>query len=131
MLADKEKCLATVRALIETGKHADARSLLLESLKEEADDRAILLILGGSYFNCGKYVEAELIFERLILLYPGEGQFSVALFNTLWRLSRAEEAIDELRRFISVADKVKEKDILEQYIELTHLLTDDFEQFVS
>ena len=73
-------------------------------------------MLGGAYFVDENFREAKVVFERLVTIEPGSGQFSIALFNTLWRLQQTEEALDEIRRFMAVADKVTEKETLAQYL---------------
>lgn len=101
---------------------------LLELLKEDPNNHAALLMLGGSYFVEGKYSESEMVFERLILMEPCEGKFSIALFNTLWKSSRTEEALEEIKRFMSTADSVKEKETFDQYMEITNSIADDLGQ---
>jgi len=127
-LSDKEKSLEQARLLVETGKNDEARFCLLESLKDDPNNHAALLMLGGSYFTEEKYSEAEMVFERLILMEPGEGKFSIALFNTLWKSDRTEEALEEIKRFMSTADPVKEKDIFDQYMEITNSIADDLDR---
>ena len=124
-MSDKEKRLEHARSLVEAGKNEDARMSLLELLKEDPNNHAALLMLGGSYFTDEKYSEAEMVFERLILMEPGEGQFSIALFNTLWKSDRTEEALEEIKRFMSTADAVKEKETFDQYMEITDSIAND------
>ena len=127
-MSDKEKSLEQARLLVESGKNDEARFCLLESLKEDPNNHAALLMLGGSYFIEEKYSEAEMVFERLILMEPSEGKFSIALFNTLWKSDRTEEALEEIKRFMSTADPVKEKDTFDQYMEITNSIADDLDQ---
>ena len=127
-MSDKEKSLEQARLFVESGKNDEARFCLLESLKEDPDNRAALLMLGGSYFVDEKYSEAEMVFERLILMETGEGKFSIALFNTLWKSDREEEALEEIKRFMSTADPVKEKELFDQYMEITNTIADDLDQ---
>ena len=126
-MPDKEKSLEQARSLVESGKNDEARFCLLESLKEDPNNHAALLMLGGSYFTEEKYSEAEMVFERLILMEPGEGKFSIALFNTLWKSDRTEEALEEIKRFMSTADPVKEKETFDQYMEITNSIADDLD----
>ena len=128
MSSDTEKILEEARSLVEAGKNDEARFCLLESLKEDPDNHAALLMLGGSYFTEEKYSEAEMAFERLILMEPGEGKFSIALFNTLWKSDRTEEALEEIKRFMSTADPVKEKETFDQYMKITNSIADDLDQ---
>ncbi len=127
-MSDKEKSLEQARLFVESGKNDEARFCLLESLKEDPDNHAALLMLGGSYFVDEKYSEAEMVFERLILMEPGEGKFSIALFNTLWKSDRTEEALEEIKRFMSTADSVKEKETFDQYMDITDTIADDLDQ---
>ena len=118
MPVDKEQLLHNARSLAEAGQHEDARHCLLELLKLEPDNQMALIMLGGAYFAMHKYSEAEMVFERLILLDPGRGEFSVALFNSLWKMNRQEEALEEIRRFMQHADTVAEKNTIQQYMKI-------------
>lgn len=116
MSLDVEKILKNARDLTEAGKKEEAQMCLLAVLKEDPDNIAALLMLGGAYFVDENFREAKIVFERMVTIEPGSGQFSIALFNTLWRLQQTEEALDEIRRFMAVADKVTEKETLAQYL---------------
>ena len=124
MSQDIEEILQQARTQLQTGKTDKARMLLLALLKQEPNNMAALLMLGGSYFNSEKFQEAEMVFERLVLMEPGRGEFSIALFNTLWKQERTEEALEEIKRFVSVADKQKEKAIINQYATIIKEFTD-------
>ena len=119
MSINSEQILNQARELTEAGKHDEARLCLLKLLQEEPDNQVALIMLGGAYFDMQKYSEAEMVFERLILMAPGKGQYSIALFNTLRKLNRYEEALEEIKRFLQHADKVAEKDTIAHYIAIT------------
>lgn len=116
MLFDSKMMLKQAHELTDAGKHDDARLCLLRLLQKEPDNQAALIMLGGAYFNMGKYLEAEMVFERLILMAPSIGKYSIALFNTLWKLNRHEEALEEIKRFMVQADRQAEKETVEQYL---------------
>jgi len=118
-MTDIETRLKKAKTLLEAGLGEDARLLLLEILKENPDNMTALLILGGVYFYEEKYAEAEMVYERLVLAEPGSGMLSIALFNSLWKQGRYEEAGEEIRRFIAVADKVQERETIEKYATLS------------
>ena len=118
MSLDVENILKNARSLAEQGKKEEAQMCLLAVLKEEPDNISALLILGGAYFVDNNFKEARIVFERLVSIEPGTGQYSIALFNALWRLQQTEEALEEIRSFVAVADKVTEKDTLEQYVSI-------------
>ena len=124
MSLDIEQNLKKARQLSETGNLEEARLCLLELLKQEPNNQTALLILGGAYFSSNQLAEAEMVFERLILMSAGTGEYSIALFNTLWKLDRHEEAFEEIKRFMSHADQVEERDTIEQYIEITKKMSD-------
>ena len=111
-----EDSLQKAKQFVDAEQHDEARMCLLEVLKEEPTNKAALIILGGSYFSLAKYAESEMVFERLILLEPGIGQFSIGLFNTLWKMDRHEEALEEIKRFLSNADQEVENETIGQYI---------------
>jgi predicted Zn-dependent protease len=117
MPLDVEKILGNARALAEAGKKEEAQMCLLAVLKEEPDNIAALLMLGGAYFVENNLKEASIVFERLVSIEPGSGQFSIALFNALWQ-QNTEESLEEIRRFIAVADKEAEKNTIEQYMSI-------------
>lgn len=123
MVLDIEQTLRQARAFSDTGNHNDARGLLLEVLTDDADHQAALLMLGGEYFSSARYSEAEMIFERLILKSPAKGQFSIALFNTLWKMDRHEEALEEIKRFMAIADQEEEAEIIKQYAQITRTIS--------
>lgn len=123
MARDTGKRLDEARRLAEAGKGEDARLILLGLLKTEPSNQAALMMLGGSYFTTGKLQEAEMVFERLVMMEPGNGRFSVALFNTLWKQERQDEAAEEIRRFMAAADKTTEKETIDQYVAITKQMT--------
>jgi len=118
MSLDVENILKNARSLAEQGKKEEAQMCLLAVLKEEPDNISALLMLGGAYFVDNNFKEARIVFERLVSIEPGTGQYSIALFNALWNLQQTEEALEEIKRFVAVADKVIEKDTLEQYVSI-------------
>lgn len=117
-MTNLESQLAQAQTLSQQGKEDEARMLLLELLQKEPNHETALLMLGGSYFCSNKLSEAEMAFERLVLLAPGCGKYSIALFNTLWKLERQEEALEEIKRFMGNADKQAENETIQQYLEI-------------
>ena len=113
---DVDDVLINAKNLAEQGKKEESQMCLLAALKEQPDNIAALLMLGGAYFVDRNYREARVVFERLVSLRPGVGQYSIALFNTLVNLQQVDDALEEVKRFISVADKKSEKEIIDQYL---------------
>lgn len=123
-MSGSEEKLKQAKTLLETGNTVEGRMTLLELLKSEPNNAAALLMLGGVYFYEKMYTEAEMVYEKLILAEPGSGMLSIALFNCLWKQGRHAEAAEEIRRFISVADKVQERETIEKYAELAKTISE-------
>ena len=121
---DVEQRLRRVRQLTEAGNNEAAREGLLEILKSDPDNLPALIMLGGSYYAAEMLSEAEMVFERLVLLTPGTGQASIALFNTLWKMGRSEEALEEIKRFMQHADQEEEQDTILQYQAITRAIVE-------
>lgn len=119
---DLHQALSRAKQLSEAGNNESARLCLLELLKDEPNNQTALIMLGGTYFVSDMFTEAEMVFERLVLLAPDIGQVSIALFNTLWKMERREEALEEIRRFMQHADREEEKETIEQYHAITHAI---------
>ena len=119
-----EQKLSTARTLLEQGDSDQARMLLLEVLKEDGKQPTALLMLGGVYFHEKKFAEAQLVYERLIKVEPGSGMLSIALFNSLWKQGKHEEAAAEIHRFISVADKNQELETIKQYAAISKAIAE-------
>lgn len=124
MNSNKER-LEEAKSLLESNNSDEARIILLELLKDEPNNQTVLMMLGGAYFYEKKYAEAEMVFERLVLAEPKLGQVSIALFNSLMMQGRHEEAVDEIRRFISSADPVVERVTLEKYAEISKAIAEE------
>jgi len=122
-----EETLKNAKAFLEAGKGEAARILLLELLKDDANNTTALLMLGGAYFYEKKFAEAEMVYQRLVLAEPGSGMLSIALFNSLWNQGRHEDATEEIRRFILVADKVQERETLERYVEISNNIAEQLD----
>ena len=75
MSLDVENILKNARSLAEQGKKEEAQMCLLAVLKEEPDNISALLILGGAYFVDNNFKEARIVFERLVSIEPGTGQY--------------------------------------------------------
>ncbi|MDH5785853.1 MAG: hypothetical protein OEZ16_09635 [Chromatiales bacterium] len=119
-----ETRLQNAKSLFESGASQEARIILLEVLKEEANQPTALLMLGGAYFYEKMYAEAQLVYERLMNSEPGSGLISIALFNSLWRQGKHEEAAAEISRFISAADRVQELETLKQYAAISKAIAE-------
>lgn len=124
MTMNTEQRLESAKALLESGQGEAARIALLELLREEPRNPTALLMLGGAYFYEKRYPEAQLVYERLVQAEPGSGMISIALFNTLWRQGKHEEAAAEIHRFITLADRERERETLRQYAAISQAIAE-------
>ncbi|VAW83416.1 hypothetical protein MNBD_GAMMA16-1543 [hydrothermal vent metagenome] len=119
MTIDIMETLGEARKLNEAGENSEAQKLLREVLVVDPGNQLAHLMLGGAYFCENKYTEAEVIFKNLVSLAPAVGKFSIALFNTQWKLGLYKESIAEIKRFLAIADKDLEKHTIEEYVQIT------------
>ena len=124
MQNDIEQSLAKARSLAEEENNEQARMVLQEILTKDSSNATALLMLGGSYFYDKMYAEAQIVYERLVQLEPGSGMLSIALFNSLWKQGKHEEAASEIRRFINAADKEAEHETFLQYAEISKAIAE-------
>lgn len=117
-----EETLQSIREGLQGGRADAARLALLQLLQQHPDHPTALLMLGGVYFHEHKYAEAQLAYERLVRLEPGSGMLSIALFNSLWRQGRHEDAAAEIHRFILAADPQRERHTIEQYAAISQAI---------
>ncbi|MEQ9567159.1 MAG: hypothetical protein RLN85_15325, partial [Pseudomonadales bacterium] len=55
------------------------------------------------------------IFEQLVLMFPGDGKASTGLYNALWSQGKIMEAVTEIKRFFENADPAIEQDAIRNY----------------
>jgi len=67
------------------------------------------LFLGDIYDDLERYQEAEDMFQKVVTIKPNYPIASRTLFHALWDLGKEKEALEEIRRFLSVADWNDEK----------------------
>lgn len=117
--------LAQAKAESDNQNEARAQEILLDILRQEPHNTAALYMLGGSYFCEKKHTEAAVIFEQLVLMFPGEGKASTGLYNALWAQQKATEAVTEIKRFLENANPKEEKETIVAYIRVIETLSAD------
>jgi len=84
-MSDTAELLEKAKNESANGNEPKVQEILLDLLRQEPHNTAALYMLGGSYFCSEKYAEAAVIFEQLVLMFPGEGKASTGLYNALWK----------------------------------------------
>ena len=82
--------------LLENGQHEEALNGYEQILATGSNEERFLL--GEELFQYGFLEEAQNLFQRLLQVYPEEGELLVLLAETLIELGKEEEAILELEK---------------------------------
>lgn len=127
-MADSNALLQEAKAASANNDEQRAQEILLDLLRQEPHNSAALYMLGGSYFCAEKFAEATVIFEQLVLIYPGEGKASTGLYNALWKQGKASEAVTEIKRFLQNANPSAEKATISAYLQIIETLSADDSQ---
>jgi predicted Zn-dependent protease len=91
----------------------DEASRLLEELAEQnPEDPVVALLLAGIFFDVQRFGDARALFAKIVHLKPKSELASRGLFHSLWKLERHDEAFDEMRRFLAIADSEDYRQLL-------------------
>lgn len=124
-MTDNTALLEQAKAASDNNNEKKAQEILLDLLRKEPHNSAALYMLGGSYFCDEKFAEAMVIFEQLILMFPGEGKASTGLYNALWQQGKATEAVTEIKRFLENTDPKIERETVAAYLQVIETLSAD------
>jgi cytochrome c-type biogenesis protein CcmH/NrfG len=103
------------------GKLEEAAEALKQGLIEQPDHAKAWWLLGGIYWQLGRYTEALPFRRRAVELKPRNERCSLGLFHTLLDAGLAEETIAEVRRFLREVERGA------KCSEETRLLYDDYD----
>jgi tetratricopeptide (TPR) repeat protein len=120
---DSDAMLLEAKAASDEKNEPKAQGILLELLRAEPHNSAALYMLGGSYFCEEKYPEAAVVFEQLVLMFPGDGKVSTGLYNAHWSQGNHMEAVAEIKRFFENADPSIEQDAIRNYKRIIETLS--------
>lgn len=109
----KSKFAAAVKCK-ESGQLESAKEMLEALAKEDPSSTAILAVLADTYWDMQLLEMSVVTFKRAIRLSPKLEAVSLGLFHCLWQLKRREEALDEVKRFMSVSDSKDYRKIIDQ-----------------
>jgi predicted Zn-dependent protease len=91
-----------------------ARQLFLKLAEEDTQSTAIYAVLGDICWDMGLLDEAVLAFSHAVKLSPKLEAVSLGLFHTLWKLEKRVEALEEIKRFQSIADSEDYREIVRE-----------------
>ena len=90
------------RDLIKKGKPDEARSLLLDALQRDPDDRDVRLMLAAAQCRAANFNDAMHILVELVKEYPGNTTAGMLLGTAYFGQGRPTEALVELERILRV-----------------------------
>lgn len=106
-------------ALRDAGELTSARELLEKLAARDATIFGVWLTLGGIQMTQADYEAAERSFSVALDLRPASELASLALFHSLKRLGRTNDAFAEMRRFLALRPESHEYELLKKELE-TH-----------
>lgn len=78
------------------------------------DDIGSLGIVGSLFREANELSKALYCFQKAFEVDPNNPRVSLGLFHSLWRLERYGEALDELKRFLSVSESDEHSRLLSE-----------------
>ena len=127
-MSDTDELLQQAKEESANKNEPKVQEILLDLLRKEPHNTAALYMLGGSYFYTEKFAEAAVIFEQLVLMFPGEGKASTGLHNALWKQGKMTEAVTEIKRFLENANPNTERNTIAAYMQVIKTLSADESQ---
>jgi tetratricopeptide (TPR) repeat protein len=100
--------------LVKLGKFDDACSLLESLHNEHPSSLLVAKSLANVLWNLDKIDDAIYYYTYALNLSPESEDASLGLFHCLLESDRDDEAFNELRRFLSVADSEEYRSILKE-----------------
>jgi len=95
-------------SLWKEGKPAEAIRIFKKLDQKFPNQLAILGMIGAIYFRTDDYANALVYWEKVVKLSPKSELASRALFHTLFRHERYDDAFSEANRFIKLNGYSKE-----------------------
>jgi tetratricopeptide (TPR) repeat protein len=109
MNAEHKQILSRADRLREDESFQEALNLLLALSNSEPESPAVLCVLGHTYWDMHQLDDAIATFKRAIEMRPAAAAASLGLFHCLWDQGKHCEALEEVKRFMSVADSSDER----------------------
>lgn len=96
----------------DAGELGAARDILADLAMSPDATAAVFAVLGSIHWDLGDLSSAIRCFQDAAQIAPTAEVVSVGLFHTLFEAGRHEEAFDEMRRFLSIADSEEYQQLL-------------------
>jgi tetratricopeptide (TPR) repeat protein len=109
---EDDNSFSAVVKLKESGDLIGAKTLLLNLVSKHHEEGWLYWYLGHIYWRLGDLELAVNTFKRATAMAPQSERASLGLFHCLWQQGKTEEAMDEVARFMAIADSEDYREIL-------------------
>jgi predicted Zn-dependent protease len=111
--SDEERNLfALAQERSRNGDTQKAAETLRELVSRRPNSAVFAATLANTLKSLGNVTEAEKYFRTAVSLAPRSEKFSLGLFHCLWRQGKQVEALEEMKRFMSLSDSQDYREIL-------------------
>jgi tetratricopeptide (TPR) repeat protein len=100
--------------LKDRGDFSGARDILLDLVQRYPKNGGLHWFLGHLYWRLGRLDLAVESFAAATKIVPGSERASLGLFHCLWKQGRQVEALDEVKRFLALADSEDYREIIRE-----------------
>ena len=117
MCSDKKQIILEASQMAGEGDYEEAQKLLFMLQEYHPNCSLVATLLANSYWNLGNLDSAIKYYERAVNIAPLMEKASLGLFNCLWEQGRKEQAMDEMKRFLTISDSETYREILKEILE--------------
>ena len=101
---DEARLYALAQERSRNGDTGGVAEVLRKLVKLRPDSALFNATLANALDTLGEVDEAERLFTQAISLSPKSEKISLGLFHCLWGRGKQNEALEEMKRFLSLAD---------------------------
>lgn len=96
------------------GRASESISLLESLRKQFPESASVAGYLGGIYFEQAQYTRSIACFKKAVQFSPVSELASVGLFHSLWAAGKTDDALDEMGRFLSLAESKEYRTLIHE-----------------
>lgn len=95
---------AKAKELSEKGDILGMLEVMKDLVKSNPESAVFRAVLANAYWSVGELETAEKEFRDAVQLAPESEKVSLGLFHCLWDQNKKDEAFEEMKRFMTIAD---------------------------
>jgi protein O-GlcNAc transferase len=97
--------LQSVEQFLNSGKHEDARQLLMRSLQKEPNSGPLCNAMAVTLVMLRQYPQAQFYAEKAVKLLPGDGEAASTLGSILAMMGKSAQALPVFERAVSLSPR--------------------------